>query len=200
MKKLFLIPILFTLTFCTAISQLGAEKVKEVNGCSTIVYDGKRALIELEIDRSRTKFVIDTGAGISALVDSTVIDNFEKKEFGYLGYVKGADRKKTKNRFFTVEIKSELFISENKVLTYIKIPESKCSNNKKEYTGIIGIDLFFNEHNLLQLDFSNNKICNIHEDELQEFLSYNSYRLVKSLCKLNQIFIFIYIEGKEYKF
>ncbi len=200
MKKLFFIPILFTLTFCTAIRQLGAEKVKEVNGCSTIVYDGKKALIELVIDQSRTKFVIDTGAGISALIDSTVIDSFEKKKFGYLGYVMGADRKKTKNRFFTAETKSDIFISKNKVLTYIKIPESKCSNNKNEYTGIIGIDFFFNEKNLLQLDFSNNKICNIHEDELQEFLSKNPYRLVKSLCKSNQIFIFIDIEGKEYKF
>ncbi|WP_309642262.1 hypothetical protein [Flavobacterium sp.] len=200
MKKIQYLLLLLTLSFCSTIKQLSNQKIAENTGCSTIVLDGKKVLLDMEIDHVKTKFLLDTGAGFSVLVDSTIVKDFQNKEFGSLGSAKGADRKKIKNRFFTVELNCDLFKSESKVLSFINMPTNKCAQGKKSYTGILGIDTFFNEDYIMQLDFTNNKVCNINGQQFQQNLSNNQYQLLKSKCKRNQIFVYLNIEGKEYPF
>jgi hypothetical protein len=154
----------------------------------------------MEIDHAATNFLLDTGAGLSVLIDSTIIKDFQNKEFGSLGSAKGADRMKVKNRFFTVELNCDLFKSERKVLTFINMPKSKCGQGKINYTGVLGMDTFFNEDYVMQLDFSNNKVCNINAEQFQQLVTDNQYQIVKSKCKKNQIFVYLNIAGKEYPF
>jgi predicted aspartyl protease len=198
MKKLYFIP-LFLIFSCTAIKQLSNEKVEQKKECSSITFEKKTPLLTVKLDQVETSFLFDTGAGLSVLLDSTIIPNFNEKKFGYLGSAKGANRKKIKNRFLTVNLKTALFESENKVLTFINMPKSYCSKSKKTYTGILGMDLFFDQNLSMQLDFTNNKICNISAEELQ-LITNSNYYIIKSECKRSQIFIFLTIEGKEYKF
>ena len=199
MKK-FLFLLLLTFSFCSTIKQLTNQKIDENQGCSIITLDGKRVLLEMEIDHAATNFLLDTGAGLSVLIDSTIVKDFQNKEFGSLGSAKGADRKKIKNRFFTVELNCDLFKSESKVLSFINMPKSQCAQGKKSYSGILGIDAFFNQDFIMQLDFTNSKVCNINEEQLQQNLLNNQYQLLKSKCKSNQIFVYLEIEGKEYLF
>ncbi|WP_298221517.1 hypothetical protein [Flavobacterium sp.] len=50
------------------------------------------------------------------------------------------------------------------------------------------------------LNFTDNKVCNITDQQLQQYLSNNQYQLLKSKCKMNQITVYLTIEGKEYPF
>ena len=200
MKKLPLLLLFLLFSFCSTIKQLSNQKIEEKKGCSDMQIEGKNALLDVEIDRVNTKFLLDTGAGLSVLIDSTIVLDFKNKKFGSLGSAKGADRKKIKNRFFTVELNSDLFKSESKVLSFFNLPRNKCIKTKKEYTGILGMDVFFNEDFVMQLDFTNNKVCNITSTQLQQYLLDSQYQLLKSKCKANQIFVYLNIEGKEYPF
>jgi hypothetical protein len=197
-KSIYLIFIIF-LNSCTVLKQLSNEKIETQLNHSTIVFDGKAALLDVNIDNFNSKFLFDTGATFSVLIDSSSIVGFKDKKFGYFGSAKGADKKKIKNKFFTVNLKTNLFESENKVLAFINFPKNKCSKNKT-YSGILGMDVFFDNKLSMQLDFTNNKICNISEEQLQLLLIDKNYSLIKSKCKNNQIFIFLTIEEKEYKF
>lgn len=199
MKKTVYIICMIFLNSCTVIKQLSNEKINTKVNCSKLIFDGKEVLLDVEIDNTKSKFLFDTGSTFSTLTDSTVIIGFEKKKFGYFGSVKGADRKKIRNRFFTSMVKSELFESDNKVLTFINFPKALCKKNK-QYTGIIGLDMFFDEKLSMQIDFSNNKVCNLDSTQLQLLLNEKNYYLIKSECKKNQIFIFLTVEEKEYKF
>ena len=197
-KALYYLSILL-LVSCTAIKQFSNEEIKQKKACSSITFHGKAAIIDTEIDRVNTKFILDTGSGLTVLLDSTIVPNFNNKKFGYLGSAKNAKREKIKNRFLTATLKTELFESESKVLTFINKPVSKCIKSKNIYTGILGLDVFFDEKQSMQLNFSNNKVCNIDENQLNNLLNDSNYYLIKSECKNSQIFIFLTMEEKEYK-
>jgi hypothetical protein len=199
MKKILFL-LLLAFSCCSTIKQLSNQKIDENQGCSAIALEEKKVLLEMEIDHAATNFLLDTGAGLSVLIDSTIVKDFQKKEFGSLGSAKGADRKKIKNRFFTVELNCDLFKSESKVLSFVNIPSSQCAQGKRSYTGILGIDAFFNQDFIMQIDFSNSKVCNITTQQFRQYLSDNQYQLLKSKCKSNQIFVYLEIEGKEYLF
>jgi hypothetical protein len=80
------------------------------------------------------------------------------------------------------------------------MPKSQCAQGKKSYSGILGIDAFFNQDFIMQLDFTDSKVCNINEEQLQQNLLNNQYQFVKSKCQKNQIFVYLNIEGKDYPF
>jgi len=185
---------------CTAIKQIANEEIITKKECSSIFFSGKVPLVSLEIDSKKSNFIFDTGATASCLVDSTIVENFGNKKFGMLTPAKGADGKKTKVKFMTFSVHSDLFDSENKVLSYINVPVSDCDKLTKNYFGIIGLDVFFDKDFSMQLDFSNDKVCNITNQQLQQNLIDNKYKLIKSECKQNQIFVYLEIEGKEMKF
>jgi len=59
---------------------------------------------------------------------------------------------------------------------------------------------FFNHKLSLFLDFSNNKVCNINAAEMRKRVNEAAFQQLKSECRQNQIFVFLMIDGKEYKF
>jgi hypothetical protein len=185
---------------CKTIKQISNEEISVKTGCEQLSFEDKMPLFPIEIDNKETVFIFDTGATISVLIDSTLIDNFSKKDFSKFGSAKGADGKKVYNRRFTTSFNSNIFQSTNKVLTFINIPAKRCEKQKRYYKGILGLDVFFNDDLLLQLDFTNNKVCNITNQQLQQELADGQYQLLKSKCKMSQITIYLNIEGKEYPF
>lgn len=195
--SLFYILIFFS---CEGIKQLANEKVNTKIDCETIILNNKASLLNVKIDGFSSDFLFDTGATRSVLLDSTVVPNFSNKKISSLGAAKGADKKKIVNRLLTVKFNSTLFESDSKVLSFIKMPSSICSQFKTSYSGILGMDVFFENQSIMQLDFTNNKVCNINNQQLQEHLIKFKYQLLKSKCKSSQIFVFLTIEGKEYKF
>ena len=193
---------MFLLISCNSIKIIAAQEIKTQKGSGDFIDDNKKTLklIDIEIDKIKTKFIFDTGSTTSYLIDSTLINSFNDKKFERFGFAKGADKIKIKNRLFVVEFNSTLFESKNKVLSFINIPSSNCSKSKQEFTGILGMDLFFQNKLSMQLDFSNNKICNITNEQIKDLIKKDNYSLIKSKTNFNRIFIFLSIEGKEYKF
>lgn len=199
MKRIIFLFVFSGLTSCTAFKQLTNEDVIVKNKCTDIIIENKQPLISLEIDNAKSRFLFDTGATRSVLLDSTVVANFVGKKFFSIGSIQSGDGKKTKHRFLTVSLNSELFKSENKVLSFLNMPTSKCSKTKKKYSGILGLDVFVDKNLSMQLDFTNNKVCNLTLSETESLVKEGHYTLIKSSCKVNQIFVFLNIEGKEFK-
>jgi hypothetical protein len=185
---------------CNAVRQISNEKIVLKTACSTILFSEKMALLPIEVDSKSTNFLFDTGSTLSCLTDPKVIDAFEKKKFGSLTSVKGADAKKASRKLLPVRAYSDLFDSENKVLSYIKMPSGKCSKAETNYSGILGMDVFFDQNLSMQMDFTNNKICNISSGQIQSLIQNGEYFLVKSSCKSHQITIYLTVEEKEYPF
>ncbi len=200
MKKIVCLFYILSLFSCEGIKQLANEKVTTKFDCETVILNSKAALLNVKIDGLSSDFLFDTGATRSVLLDSTAVPNFSNKKISSLGSAKGADKKKIVNRLLTVKFNSSLFESDTKVLSFIKMPLSKCSQFKTSYSGILGMDVFFENQSILQLDFTNNKVCNINKQQLQEQLLDIHYQLLKSKCKSSQTFVFLTIEGIEYQF
>jgi hypothetical protein len=200
MKKITLFFACYSLICCNAIQQISNQEIVTKNGCEQLSFDGKTPLFPLEIDNKNTIFVFDTGAMTSALIDTTIIQDFSKKDFSRYGGIKGADGKKVSNKRFTASVKSTIFESNNKVLSFINMPSSECKSKSRSYSGILGLDVFFEKNEILQLDFSTNKVCLISASQLQEFLLNKDYKPIRSKCRWNQIFIYFSLEGKEYEF
>lgn len=189
----------FLFCCCKPVRQILNQKIVTNNVSSNIYFRGSLPLLNIEVEGTKTQFLFDTGATFTTLRDSTIIANFVKKDFSSLGFARGADHKKIKNRLLTVAIKNDLFYSHNKVVGYIKNPTNNCVKNKPLYSGIIGMDFFFDQKTALQLDFSTNTIANISDKDLSKKIALKNYMLLPSECKNNQIFIFITIEGKMYR-
>lgn len=175
------------------------EKILNVTNCANIILLKNKVYFNAKIDNKMQPLLFDTGAGISVIFDSTVVDNFKKKKIVTFGKISSADKKSIKKSTLTAKFESELFSSENKVFVYLQKNSTKCQK-ESIHRGIIGIDSFFNNDDLLMLDFSNNKICNISVDEKKELITNNNFQKIKSTCNSNQIFIYLTINDKEYKF
>jgi hypothetical protein len=200
MKKI--VNLFFVLSFfsCEGIKQLANEKVTTKMDCESLILNSKASFLSVKIDGLSSDFLFDTGATRSVLLDSTAVPNFSNKKISSFGVAKGADKKKIVNQLLTVKLSSPLFESDTKVLSFIKMPDSKCGQFKTIYSGILGMDVFFENQSVMQIDFSNSKVCNITTQQFRQYLSDNQYQLLKSKCKSNQIFVYLEIEGKEYLF
>ncbi|WP_318640051.1 aspartyl protease family protein [Flavobacterium ardleyense] len=199
MKKLFVLIIICGFSFsCTSIKQFSKERIVTKVDCKNIEMNSSMIYFDVLFDGQNQKFLFDTGAGMTVITDSVAIVDYHSKKFGALGTVTGADGKETDLRTFTAEIDSELFASTNKVFAYIPRPLTKCQKSQP-FAGILGLDLLLRDENVLQLNFTNNKICNITNTTKQELLN-SGYSKIKSEVKSRQIFIYLNIDGKERKF
>lgn len=196
-KQLLFLSLASTLVSCTTIRQIKNQKIETRTNCSGFVAVNNKMIYHAKIDGVDQSFLFDTGSTISVLTDSTATD-MRQKELGSLGSVKMANNQKVKLQTMTASFDSELFHSDNKVFAYINAPKSKCSPDTS-YKGILGMDAFFKNDNPLYLDFSNGKICNISLLEKNELIT-KGYTELKSECKSKQIFVFVTMFGKEYKF
>lgn len=199
MKKLFIPIIICGFSFsCTSIKQFSKERIVTKVDCKNIEMNSSMIYFDILVDGQKQQLLFDTGAGMTVITDSVAIVDYHSKKFGALGTVTGADGKETDLRTFTADIDSELFASTNKVFAYIPRPLTKCQKSEP-FAGILGLDLLLRDENVLQLDFSNNKICNITNNTKQELLN-SGYSKIKSEVKSRQIFIYLNINGKELKF
>ncbi len=189
---------LITITSCTTIKQLSNEKITATKACSKNDFDERMIYYTAKIDGKEEKFLFDTGATMAVITDSTAITAMETKKFGNFGTVTGADKKTVDLKTFTSKFESDLFYSDNKVFAYVPRKSAKCQS-KEEYKGIVGLDVFLGEGSVLQLDFTNKKICNIGTSEINDLIR-NGYVALKSQCKSKKIYIYITVDGKEYQF
>ena len=187
------------MTSCTTLKYAANEKIATKRDCSTFTLGGL-ASMEIELESKKQPFILDTGAMISTLFDTTAIENFSDKTLGSFGGNLSADKTRKQNLFLTAKVSSPLFESENKMLNLSIMPESKCSKGKY-FKGIIGLDLFFEDNTAIVLDFTKNEICNIDIAAIPQKLNDSKeYKLLKSECRQNQIFVYLTIEGKEFRF
>jgi hypothetical protein len=198
MKKISIF-FLFIFCSCTTIKQLGKQEIKYNSNCSQLSIINNQILLDIDIENKTQQFLFDSGASISFLKDTTIIEDYKSIIKGKFGSAKSADNKKISITTFPLGIKNELFESKNKVFSFIEFPKTKCHKNI-DYKGIIGLDLFFKNKMSLNLDFSNNKICNLTSFQFSDLLADKSYSLIKSESKNNQVFVFLKIENKEVKF
>ena len=185
---------------CSSIQRFARQEIKTNISCADIIFEEKMPLVVLDVDKIQRRFLFDTGATTSCITDSIVIQTLSNKEFTTLGSATGADGKKIKSKLYVSDMQSELFASENKVLTFIDMPANKCNSRRSRFSGILGMDVFFDKHLSMKMDFTNNKVCNITTDQIHTLLQQEPYNMVKSKFKYKQIYVFLTIEGKEYKF
>ncbi len=190
---------LFWTFSCTSVTKIASQEIKTKKAEQNLTFSGKIPMLSVIVDQKQANFIFDTGATVSALTDSTLVSDFKDKSFDFFLSTKGADGKKVKNKKVTVGFSSSLFESPNKVLTFIKMPVPVCSS-KKAYSGIVGMDVFFDQGLSLQMDFTNNFVANISENELEKLIFDGQYKLVKSSCKLGQIRVCLTVDGVEYPF
>lgn len=197
MKAIFIV-LLCLLASCKTVKYAINEKITSKESCVKISTKGI-PVFEAEIENNLHQLIFDTGAMASVVIDSSIIEDFSNKKMATFGSHAGADRKKKKNRILTVKIKSALFESDNKIMLFSQMPKGVCSK-PSAIKGIIGLDAFFENDLSLFLDFSNSKICNINAIEMNSRLTDGLFKQLKSECRQNQIFVFLMIDGKEYKF
>lgn len=197
MKTVSLLVLLLTAS-CTTLNFALREKIVPKSACMPLT-GSSLSTIEIDLENKKQLFIFDTGAMGTVVFDSTVIAGFKTKKFANFGSQVSADGSKRKNRFFTTQISCGLFESDNKLLSFSSLPKSRCSKGTA-IKGLIGLDVFFENNTSLFLNFTNNEICNLTKEELVDRVKQNAeYKLIKSICKQNQIFVFLEIEGKEYK-
>jgi len=182
---------------CTTLKFAVNEKIIPKENCASL---GNYILpfLQVNLEGKDCFFLVDTGATGTVLTDSTAIDNFESKKFAAFGSNVSANGHKNKNRFFTAKVASPLFESDNKLMLYTLMPKAFCSK-QSTLTGIIGLDVFFEDETALFLNFSKNEICTLNKSDFSNYSSQN-FKLIPSECKNNQIFVFVEIEGKLFRF
>ncbi|MES2747229.1 MAG: hypothetical protein V4648_02555 [Bacteroidota bacterium] len=196
--RFFFFFLIFILVGCKTLKQSADEIVTDKKGCEPIEFVNGIPHIETIIDGKPNKLIFDTGSNISIIMDSTIISSFENKDFGSLGSVKGADGKKTKNRTFTTNIKTNLFESENMVMIYVNQPKAKCNNNPMK--GLIGLFNILSSTYSIHMNFGESSLCNLDENEKNEMITKNGFEELKCEYKNSIIYVFLEIENKEYKF
>lgn len=189
---------LFFFISCKTLKLSINEKVNLKESCTSIMTNGY-PVIDAKIDNVPCNVIFDSGSMASVVVDSSIIKDFGNIKFASFGSFYGADRKKKKNRLLPLKISTELFDSDNKLMLYAQIPGSECSA-ESTVKAIVGLDAFFNNKLSLLLDFSNSKICNVSSIKMHDILSEGSFSRIKSICRNNQVFVFLSIDGKEHKF
>ncbi len=197
-KRLFFYFLILILVGCKTLKQSADEIIIDKKGNQPIIFVNGIPKIEAIIDGNPNLFIFDTGANVSAIMDSTIIPSFKDKDFGFLGSVKGADGKKVRNRTFATNIKTNLFESENMVMIYLNQPKTKCNNTHVK--GVIGLFNILSSKYSIYMNFSLNTLCNIVEDEKERIIKENGFEELKCEFKNSIIYIFLEIEDKEYKF
>ncbi len=193
----FLIPL--TLISCKLLRLYEEEEIVLKTATTNVQLENNTPLVKVKINGTETNFLFDTGATGSCITDTTIVQNFHKQQFANIGIALGADGKRVKNKKFSVALQSELFDASHKVMGVINLPLLSCQS-KRTFSGILGMDIFFENNLNMYLDFSKNQLSNIGEDQIKYLLQQGNYHQVESKFKYKKIFIFLTIEDKKYRF
>ncbi|SDJ32125.1 aspartyl protease [Flavobacterium noncentrifugens] len=191
--------IFLSFTSCSVIKIFSDQEINILEKCTTIGFDMGMPLLNVKLDSVQHRFLFDTGATGSVVVDSSEIKDFQNKNFFYFGSSVGADKKTSKRRLFTANINSETFEGKNKVFAFFNLPVQECQKEQK-FSGIIGMDVLLDQKLTMFLNFTQNQLCNISKESQNKFLKEENFQRIKSECSRRMIYIFITIENVEYKF
>lgn len=182
---------------CTTLKFAVSEKIIPKENCTSLG-NYTQPFLQVNLEGKDFFFLFDTGATGTVLTDSSAIENFVGKKFAAFGSNVSANGHKNKNRLFTAKMASPLFESDNKIMLHTLTPKAFCSK-QSTLTGIIGLDVFFEDDTSLFLNFSKNEICTLNKSDFSKYSGQN-FKLIPSECKNNQIFVFVEIEGKSFRF
>lgn len=190
--------IFFIILSCKTFKQVANQEIINTPGSLSFSNTNDAMIVEVEINNKLQPFLFDTGAKNIIAIDSTIFDDFQEQKSTKSNFsIKGGDGERISKMPIVAQTKSNLFESNNKVFSFIDYPKSKCQQDWN-FKGILGMSLFFKDDLALKMNFVDNEICNITtEDKLQSINE--GFVKVKSECKSNAIFIYLIIEGIEYK-
>lgn len=199
LKPIVCFVIAFTLVSCKLLRLYEEEDIVLKTATTNFRLENNTPLVNVKINGIESNFLFDTGATGSCITDTSIVQNFHKQQFANLGIALGADGKSVKNKKFSAALQSELFNANNKVMGVINLPVLSCQS-KKTFSGILGMDIFFENNLGMHLDFSKNQLSNVGNDQIKNLLQQGNYQQVESKFKYKKIFIFLTIEGKKYRF
>ncbi len=199
LKPIVCFVIAFTLVSCKLLRLYEEEDIVLKTATTNFRLENNTPLVKVKINGIESNFLFDTGATGSCITDTTIIQNFHKQQFANIGIALGADGKRVKNKKFSAALQSELFDAKNKVMGVINLPVLSCQA-KKTFSGILGMDIFFENNLGMHLDFSKNQLSNVGNDQIKNLLQQGNYHQVESKFKYKKIFIFLTIEDKKYRF
>jgi hypothetical protein len=200
MRKLIYLFLLLTLFLgCQSLRKFSQQEITNDVACTPITFKGKFPTIDVNVNQSKYQFLLDTGAGAPVLHDTLPVVDYKDSDFFSFGSLVGADREKIQSTLFTASLSSTLFESSNKVFLLHKRPAARCGGIAA-YSGILGLDVFFHNEQVMKLDFTSGRICNISHAEKNQIINDEKYDLIKSDCKRNAVYIYMTIGEVEYKF
>ena len=183
---------------CTTIKYVTNQKIDLTQQSAGVTIINNLPIIDGEFDGIKTRFLIDTGATTTFLTDSLGLSSVATKAFGTFGKSMEANRKKNPNKMLTAKVSTALFNSDNKTFLLLNKRQGHCKT--AFFQGIIGMDMFFHDKMALMMDFGNSRFQNISPQELSRMVDADKYKIVKSQVRFNMIYIYLHLEGKEYRF
>lgn len=150
--------------------------------------------VDVKIDGTAEKFLFDTGASGTIVLDTTLIKNFSKKERIKLFDVKDPNGQVA--TFYTpANVETEMYNFNNNLVTVLKGIRNPCTNNYF-YRGVIG-SAFFKKNSAQNYLFDfDNLILKSSEERFNE----KGYSEIKSKFFDNHIAIYLSINGYEEPF
>lgn len=150
--------------------------------------------VDVKIDGTAEKFLFDTGASGTIVLDTTLIKNFSKKERIKLFDVKDPNGQVA--TFYTpANVETEMYNFNNNLVTVLKGIRNPCTNSYF-YRGVIG-SAFFKKNSAQNYLFDfDNLILKSSEERFNE----KGYSEIKSKFFDNHIAIYISINGYEEPF
>lgn len=191
--KVFCVLLCFTFCSCKLIKLTEEENI--VFKSNEMKLDFNDALeVSVKIDNKNEKFLFDTGASNTIVFDTTLINDFSKKEKINLFGVK--DPNGNISSFYTpANIETEMFLFNNELVTVLPGIKKYCSDNYY-YKGIIGSSFFKKSESKMYLFDFDNLILKISKDKLVE----KDYLEVKAKFFNNHFVIYLKINGHEEPF
>lgn len=203
MKKIiFLIPIILLFS-CKTIKQVLKEDVQikkggvtkfEMIGNGIILTDDK-----IDNKSAEYPFLFDTGTTSTLITDTTIIDNFSRRDFASFGSIKVPNDKKIKKKTVNIDFENSLFKAKNLYVPIVNIDSISCANSV--FDGIIGVSQFNGgmtekiDPSILEINFDENKIKILPKD-----FDKAGFEIVNSVMKkINHFYILLEINGiKDY--
>lgn len=193
MKKAALLLIGTAMVSCT-VHQAKTQEILSKKGCMLFDTSDGYIFLKVSINGQPQRMLFDSGAPFSTVSDAAIAKDLHKKGTASIN----AGRKILAQKNIAVKMESQLFESNNKIVALQSMPKSKCEQTPLD--GIIGTDCFFQNGDPLFLNFTDGKICNIDQAEVQNRLATKAYREVKSKCSLHSVFVYLTVAGELYPF
>ncbi|MFT3910947.1 MAG: hypothetical protein QM737_16125 [Ferruginibacter sp.] len=193
---------LLSLTGCKSMKFSFAENVSVKNTDQKFELVKNQAIITTRLDGKDQRLMLDLGASACVIYDTTVINDFYKREKANFGSAKGAGSGKIKITQVPLSINDNLFSSANKVFTVIDNPAMRSSDLcslEEKIAGLYGANIFSGQKTILLLNMEEKKLCNLTDSAFANEIA-NEYQLIKSKFSMYGITVYVVINGKEYPF